>query len=64
MEMLMPNKRDELPGGEFRKNADRDVSSGPHAPPPDVNGPKQPTTAENQDWADMDRKKQEKIQRG
>lgn len=60
----MPKPREELPGGEFRKNADRDVTSGPHAPPPDVNGPKDSTSLEDQDWADMSRRRQEKIQRG
>jgi hypothetical protein len=60
--MVKPGE--ELPGGEFRKNADRDVTSGPHAPPPDVNGLKERPGAENKDWADMDRRRQEKIQRG
>jgi hypothetical protein len=60
----LANSREQLPGGEFRKNADRDVTSGPHAPPPDVNGPKRPTVVDKKVWADMDRRKQEKIQRG
>lgn len=60
----MPKPREKLPRGEFRKNADRDVTSGPHAPPPDVNGPKERPDAQNKDWADMDRRRQEKIQRG
>ncbi len=60
----MPKTREELPGDEFRKNADRDVTVGPHAPPPDVNGPKQRPVVENRAWADLDRKTQERIQRG
>lgn len=60
----MPNPREELPGGEFRKNVDRDVTNGPHAPPPDVNGAKEDPIADKTDWADMDRNRQERIQRG
>lgn len=60
----MPNPREELPGGEFRKNADRDVTCGPHAPPPDVNGPKDEPIADRTDWAKLSRRRQEKIQRG
>jgi hypothetical protein len=60
----MQKDKDELPGGEFRKNADRDVTRGPHAPPPDVNGPKIDPSAEEQDWAEIDRRRQEKIKHG
>jgi len=59
----MPDPKDQLPEGEFRKNADRD-DVGPNAPAPAPKGPKVPSTAETEDWADMDRRKQEKIQRG
>jgi hypothetical protein len=36
----MTNPKDQLPDGEFRKNADRDVTDGPHAPPPEAKGQK------------------------
>ena len=59
----MPDPKNQLPEGEFRKNANRD-DDGPNAPVPAPKGPKVPSSAETEDWADMDRKKQEKIQRG
>lgn len=59
----MPKSTDQLPHGEFRKNADRD-DKWPDAPGPDAKGPKLPSEAETRDWADMDPEKREKIQRG
>jgi hypothetical protein len=59
----MSDSKNQLPEGEFRKNADRDDID-PEAPAPAPKGPKVPSGAENADWEDMDRRKQEKIQRG
>jgi len=59
----MTNPHRKLPEGEFRKNANRD-DKGPNAAAPAPKGPKIKPGAESTDWSDMDRKKQEKIQRG
>jgi hypothetical protein len=43
----MTNHKNQLPDGEFRKNADREATVGPHGPPPDAKGQKEKPVADD-----------------
>ena len=51
-----------LPEGEFRKNADRDAM-GPDAPAPSPKGASEAPLPDQCDWAERDRRSQEKSQK-
>jgi len=48
----MTKDKNHLPDGEFRKNADRDVTDGPHAPPPAAKGQKEKPAPDITDRSD------------